>query len=112
MSRLLRPINLTICAEGLRSTRSVGVAQSILAQPKLRCDQIDAMGLQTENSALAMQEEVYVVVAGQGGLRCADDTVIEMTAGDVLYVAEGTTRYFENLSGKFVVLRLSPFPRN
>jgi 5-keto 4-deoxyuronate isomerase len=112
MSSLLRPINLTIHAEDLRNTRIAGLAQSIFAQPKLRCDQIDAIGLQTENSMLATQEEVYVIVAGQGGLRCADDTIMEMTAGDVLYVAKGTTRYFENLSGKFLVLRLLPLPHN
>jgi mannose-6-phosphate isomerase-like protein (cupin superfamily) len=110
MSSLLRPINLTIRAEDLRSTQATGLAQSIFSQPKLHCDQIDAVGLQTENSTWATHEEVYVIVAGQGALRCVDDTIMAITAGDVLYIAEGTTRYFENLSGKFLALRLSPFP--
>jgi hypothetical protein len=32
---------------------------------------------------------------------------MEVTAGDVLYVARGTVRRFEKLSGKFLALRLS-----
>lgn len=39
-------------------------------------------------------------------MRCADDTLAEVTAGDVLYVAKGTARRFEHLSGKFLTLRL------
>jgi hypothetical protein len=37
---------------------------------------------------------------------------MEVTAGDVLYVAKGTARRFENLSGKFLTLRLSLFAKN
>jgi mannose-6-phosphate isomerase-like protein (cupin superfamily) len=39
-------------------------------------------------------------------VRCADGILMEVTAGDVLYVAKGTARRFENLSGKFLTLRL------
>lgn len=105
----LLPINLTTCTESLRATQTAGLAQPVLAQPGLRCDQIDAAGLQSEASAWAAQEEVYVIVAGYGGVRCADDTVMEVTAGDVLYLAKGTARRFEDLSGKFLTLRVSFF---
>ena len=103
----LLPVNLTARTESLRGTRTAGLAQPVLAQPGLRCDRIDAAGLQREASASAAQEEVYVIVAGQGGVRCADDTLVEVTAGDVLYVAKGTARRFENLDRKFLTLRLS-----
>ena len=102
----LLPVNLTACTEGLRGTRTAGLAQPVLAQPGLRCDQVDAAGLQAEASASAAQEEIYVVMAGYGGVRCVDDSLVEVTAGDVLYVAKGTVRRFENLSGKFLTLRI------
>ena len=49
---------------------------------------------------------MYVVTAGHGGLRCADGSLVEVTAGDVLYVARGTVRRFEGLSGRFLTLRI------
>lgn len=101
------PVNLTTLTEGLRGTRRAGLAQPVLAEPGLRCDQIDAATLQREASVSAAQAEVFIIVAGQGGVRCADGTLMEVTAGDVLYVARGTTRRFETLSGKFLTLRLS-----
>lgn len=103
----LLPVNLTAHAENLRGLRTAGLAQSVLAQPGLYCDQVDAAGLQGEASASAAQEEVYVVMAGYGGVRGADDTLVEVTAGDVLYVAKGTLRRFEGLNGKFLTLRIS-----
>ena len=103
----LLPVNLTAHAESLRGTRTAGLAQLILAQPGLRCDQVDAARLQKEASASAVQEEMYVVMAGHGGLRCADNSLVEVTAGDVLYVAKGTVRRFEGLSGNFLTLRIS-----
>lgn len=102
----LLPINLTARTESLRGTWTAGLAQPVLAQPGLHCAQVDAAGLQSEASASAAQEEVYVVVAGQGGVRCADDSLVEVTAGDVLYVAKGTVRRFENLDRKFLTLRI------
>lgn len=105
----LLPVNLTARTENLRGTWMAGLAQPILAQPGLHCDQVDAAGLQSEASASAAQEEMYVIVAGYGGLRCADDSLVEVTAGDVLYVAQGTARRFEGLSGKFLTLRIHFF---
>ena len=102
----LLPVNLTARTESLRGARVAGLAQPVLAQPELRCDQIDAAGLQNEASASATQEEVYVIVAGHGGVRCADGSLMEVTAGDVLYVAKGTARRFEGLSSKFLTLRI------
>lgn len=109
MSALPVPINLTARTEGLRNLRTAGLAQLVLAQPGLHCDQVDAAGLQEDTSTSAAQEEVYVIVAGYGGMRCADGTLVEVTAGDVLYVALGTVRRFENLNGKFLTLRISFF---
>jgi hypothetical protein len=63
----LLPVNLTARAEGLRGTRRAGLAQPVLVQPGLRCEQIDAAGLQGEALTPAAHEDVYVVVAGQGG---------------------------------------------
>lgn len=108
----LLPINLTSRAESLRGTWPAGLAQPVFAQPGLRCDRIDAAGLQSEASASAAHDEVYVVVAGQGGVRCADGSVMEVTAGDVLHVARGTVRRFVDLSGKFLALRVSLFTEN
>lgn len=84
MPSSLLPINLTTCTEALRGTWTTGRAQPVLARPGLRCDRIDAAGLQSEASASAAHEEVYVIVAGHGGVRCADGTMMEVTAGDVL----------------------------
>lgn len=109
------PINLSTRAESLRGHAAGLVqrelAQRVLTRPGLRCDQFDAAGLQHEDSGATTQDELCIIVAGQGALRCADDSLMEVTAGDVLYAGKGTVRRFENLSRKFLMLRLSLSPR-
>lgn len=109
------PINLSTRAESLRGHAAGLVqgklAQRVLTRPELHCDQFDAAGLQHEDSGKATQDELCIIVAGQGALRCANDSLMEVTAGDVLYVGKGTIRRFENLSRKFLMLRLSLSPQ-
>ena len=103
------PINLSTRAESLRG-HAAGLAQRVLTRPGLHCDQFDAAGLQHEDSGKATQDELCIIVAGQGALRCANDSLMEVTAGEVLYAGKGTMRRFENLSRKFLMLRLSLSP--
>jgi hypothetical protein len=73
-------------------------------------------GLALEISALDDAEEagrgpsecddVYVVVAGYGVLRCGEE-VVEFTAGDVLLAPAGVAHRFERLDGAFRLWRIS-----
>ena len=52
-------------------------------------------------------DEVYVVIAGYGVLRCGEEAV-EFTAGDVLLAPGGVAHRFERLDGEFRLWRISP----
>jgi Cupin domain len=51
-------------------------------------------------------DDVYVVVAGYGVLRCGEE-VVEFTAGDVLVAPAGTEHRLERLDGAFRLWRIS-----
>lgn len=109
MTLLALPINLTTCALDQRDRASAGATRRILSQPNLCCDHLDAAELRAEGKAAATQDEIYIVLAGHGSMRCADDSLTGVTVGDVIYVELGTRRSFEDLSRKFLVLRLFLF---
>jgi len=103
------PVNLTAAFLGASETPDSLSASSVLLRPDARCDRVNGPWLQAQGQAAATQHEVYVVAAGHGGLRCEDGSLIDVTAGDLVYVAPGTRRGFEALSRKFSAFRLS-FP--
>jgi mannose-6-phosphate isomerase-like protein (cupin superfamily) len=106
------PINLTIRAESLRRTATDVSEQLLLTRPTIRCEQLDATRLRSDFPVEATNDEVYFIHAGHGSIRCADDSVVGITVGDVLYVDKGTTRHFVDLSQRFLALRLLLFPRS
>jgi mannose-6-phosphate isomerase-like protein (cupin superfamily) len=52
---------------------------------------------------------VYFVVASYGVLRCGG-TVMEFTAGDVIFVPKGCPHHFEQVDGKIRIWKLSLTP--
>lgn len=107
MSAVRRPVNLTIAAFEQGGTPSTLPELSILLRPGLRCDRVDRLSLHYEDPAASTQDELYVIVAGYGGVRCEDGSLMDVTAGDVVYIATGTCWCFESLSRKFSALRLT-----
>jgi hypothetical protein len=100
------PVNLTAAA--LEQSGPTGIPSApLLLRPHMRCDQLDGSALQAQGQAAAARDEVYVVVAGFGGMRCEDGSTLEVTAGDVVYVSPGTSRGFEALSRNFSALLLT-----
>ena len=67
--------------------------------------------LLTRNGAEDWPEEdgacdaIYVVIAGEGALRCGTE-VVECAAGDVLFAPAGARRRFERLSRGFSTWRI------
>ncbi len=106
MSAPALPVNLTATLFHPGEQNAVPPASLVLHQPDARCDRLTAAGLQEQGQEAALLHEVYVVTAGHGGIRCGDGSLLEMTAGDLVYIAPGTIRGFEALSPKFSALRL------
>jgi mannose-6-phosphate isomerase-like protein (cupin superfamily) len=52
-------------------------------------------------------DELYMIIAGYGVLRCSDGELIELTAGDLLFVPAESGARFEDLSRKFKTWRVS-----
>ena len=100
------PINLTLQLEDGGSRAGAASVQRLLTASNLVCDHLsNGSGPQIKGAAL--QDEIFIVIDGHGSIRCAQGKLMEVTAGDVLYVPAGTTRFFQNLSPKFRVIRFS-----
>jgi hypothetical protein len=106
MSSPQMPINLTLQLEEGGSHGGAASVQRLLTAANLVCDHL-SNGSGPQIAGAALQDEIFIVVCGHGAIRCEQGKLMEVTAGDVLYVPVGTTRFFQNLSPKFRVIRFS-----
>jgi mannose-6-phosphate isomerase-like protein (cupin superfamily) len=106
-TRPLKPVNLTAAAEPMpwaEACKLVGVSGLSNAAA------LEVRGLtQTENGHQndGSRENVYIVIAGFGLLRC-EDVDMQCTVGDVLFVPKGCPHRFERLDGEIKIWRISP----
>ena len=102
-----KPVNLTANVEPMaweQARKVIGITGPSEAIA------LDVRGLTcAENGRLneGLRETVYVVISGFGVLR-SDDTDIECTAGDVLFVPQGCAHRFERLDGDIRIWSISP----
>jgi mannose-6-phosphate isomerase-like protein (cupin superfamily) len=106
-ARPTKPVNLTAAAEPLswdQAIRAIGIGGP---SEGVALD-VQAVS-QAENGCRhdGRREVVYVVVAGFGVLRW-EDSELEFTAGDVLFVPKGCLHHFDQLDRTVRIWRISP----
>jgi mannose-6-phosphate isomerase-like protein (cupin superfamily) len=105
-ARPTQPVNLTAAAEPIsweQATRAIRIGGASEAAA------LDVQALsQSENGCRhdGCREVVYVVVAGFGVLRC-EDSELEFTGGDVLFVPKGCPHHFDQLDRTVRIWRIS-----
>ena len=103
------PINLTAIAEPMlwpeaqKAVRVMALSSGVALEIR-GLDDVEA-----GHSSAGFSDNVYVIISGYGVLRC-EDTAMECTAGDVLFVPRGHAHHFERLDGEIRIWRISLSP--
>ena len=104
-----RPVNLTVLADRMSPIGDGRLSKATriltLADLVFEIHAGDGAGQMALDPGL--QDEIYVVIAGFGAVRCADGDLIEFTAGDLLFVPADSEARLEGLSPKFRAWRIS-----
>ena len=103
------PINLTAAAERLSWSE---VGQVLCVRGASEGSSLEICGLGCAGDGYAsdrLADTIYVIASGYGVLRC-DDTALECTAGDVLFVPGSRAHRFEPLEGEIRIWRISAGP--
>jgi mannose-6-phosphate isomerase-like protein (cupin superfamily) len=99
------PVNLTVAAERMSWAE---VRQSLRIRASLGSHVLQIHGLahaEDGHPSSGVSDTVYVIVSGFGMLRWGI-TVLECTAGDVLFVPQGYPHRFERLDGATRIWRI------
>jgi hypothetical protein len=92
------PVNLTLLANRLRLLDGSDRAGRVLSRADLIIEVCLVDERRESTVGAAAHDEIYVVVAGYGLFRCADQVAVEFTAGDILLVPAGATYCIERKS--------------
>lgn len=106
-SRPKYPVNLTAATE----TMSWELARKVIGltgpSEKMALEVRCMSHAESDHVNNGQDETVYVVISGYGVLR-SDDSEMQCTAGDVLFVPRGCSHHFERLDGDIRIWRISP----
>jgi hypothetical protein len=100
------PINLTEAAERTSWSKARWVAPIPVPTDGLALEISALDDAEEAGRSPSVGDDVYVVIAGYGALRCGEE-VVEFTAGDVLLAPAGAEHRLERLDGAFRLWRIS-----